>query len=227
MYEGTFRGQPVAIKRMIRSCKNPVAVYEAFEAESNLPPLQHPHVVQIFAATQTISPEKLLVMELIPQARTLPTLIYYEETYDWRTFGRQLLSALAFLHQQHLTHLDLKPANLLVNPQQICKLADFGGSKNVHDLPPSPSQLQGTLHYRAPELLRGDLPTTKADIYSLGITLWSLITQQQPYQGQNNFIIAYMVVSKHLRPTPVTEPLLTRLWHAERKRRPDADNITL
>ena len=52
------------------------------------------------------------------------------------------------------------------------------------------------LAYRAPELFRGQLPTTKADIYSLAITLGTLKTQEAPYQGENNFMVVYQVVSQ-------------------------------
>ena len=85
------------------------------------------------------------------------------------------------------------------------------------------SQLQGTLAYRAPELFRGQLPTTKAGIYSLGITLWSLKEQQLPYVGQNNFIIVYQVVSQHLRPGTGFEDL----WLPDPVRRPEAYNIVI
>ena len=187
VYEGTFAGQLVAIKKIKNSTKNPTATLEAFENEANLPPLFHPNVIHIFTAIH--QPDKLLIMELVPNAKTLQTLIDEEATYDWKNYARQLIAALSYIHRQGILHLDIKPANVLLTQQHQCKLADFGCSQSIHL--PAVSQLQGTLQYRAPELLCGQLPTTKADIYSLGITLWSLKTQQQPYQGLNNFIVAY------------------------------------
>jgi len=109
----------------------------------------------------------------------------------------------------------------LLTPQETCKLTDFGCLQYAHA--PTMSQLQGTLAYRAPKLFRGQLPTTKAGIYSLGITLWSLKEQQLPYVGQNNFIIVYQVVSQHLRPGTGFEDL----WHPDPVRRPEAYNIVI
>lgn len=221
VYEGSYVRITVAIKKMKPSTKNPTATNEAFEAEAALPPLDHPHVIKIFAAIY--QPEPLLIMELVPDAKTLQTLIDHEATYDWKHYARQLVSALTYLHHRYILHLDIKPANVLLTQQNICKLGDFGCSQ--YALTPTISQLQGTLQYRAPELLRGLLPSTKADIYSLGITLWSLKTRQQPYEGLNHFIIAYQVVSQHLRPTEDSE--FVNLWHADPERRPDAYNISL
>ena len=66
-------------------------------------------------------------------------------------------------------------------------MIDFGCSQYASK--PKKSTMQGTPAYRAPELFRGQLPTTKADVYSLAVTLWSLKHQQLPYNGQNNDVI--------------------------------------
>ena len=216
VYEGSFAGHPIAIKKMKSSTKNLTATNESFEAEANLPALFHPNVIHIFATIR--KPEKLILMELVPDARTLQSLIDEEVKYDWQDYARQLVSALIYIHDRHILHLDIKPANILLTQQNLCKLADFGCSQYALD--PTMSQLQGTLAYRAPELFRGQLPTTKADIYSLGITLWSLKNQEAPYQGQNNCMVVYQVVSQHRRPSQ--DPDFEALWHADPERRPEA-----
>ena len=60
--------------------------------------------------------------------------------------------------------------------------------------------MTGTFAYRAPELLRGEAPSTSADIYSFGITLWQLAHRQQPYAGQNQHVVVFGVVAYGLRP---------------------------
>ena len=216
VFEGIYGGHPVAIKKMKRSSKNPAAVLEAFEAEANLPVLQHPNVIRIFAAIR--DPEKLIIMELVPEA-----LIDAETSYDWKIYGRQLVAALCYIHERSILHLDIKPANILLTQQNVCKLADFGCSQ--YSVNPTISQLQGTLAYCAPELFRGQLPTTKADIYSLAITLWTLKTQEAPYQGENNFMVVYQVVSQRRRPSQ--DPDFEALWDAEPERRPEAALLSL
>ena len=216
VYEGIYDGHPVAIKKMKRSLKNPAAVLESFEAEANLPVLQHPNVIRIFAVIR--DPEKLIIMELVPDPRTLQSLIDEQVKYDWQDYARQLVSALRYIHGCNILHLDIKPSNILLTQQNLCKLADFGCSQNAEN--PTVSQLQGTLTYRAPELFRGQLPTTKADIYSLAITLWTLKTQEAPYHGENNFVVVYQVVSQRRRPSQDSD--FEALWDAEPERRPEA-----
>ena len=85
--------------------------------------------------------------------------------------------ALEFIHGQNIAHLDGKLANILVDSKDVCKLGDFGCSQILdngdENLPASPTYLYltGTFAYRTHELLKGETPTPKADIYSLGICL--------------------------------------------------------
>ena len=62
------------------------------------------------------------------------------------------------------------------------------------------SLLTGTFAYRAPELLRGDAPDTRADIYSLGVTLWQMESRQTPYAGHEPHAVVFNVVAYHSRP---------------------------
>ena len=220
VYEGIYDGHLVAIKKIKSSTKNLAATNESFEAEASLPALFHPNVIHIFATIR--EPEKLILMELVPDARTLQSLIDEEVKYDWQDYACQLVSALRYIHGCNILHLDIKPSNILLTQQNLCKLADFGCSQNAEN--PTVSQLQGTLAYRAPELFRGQLPTTKADIYSLAITLWTLKTQEAPYHGENNCMVVYQVVAQRRRPSQ--DPDLEALWEAEPQKRPDAAQLS-
>jgi len=199
VFEGIYEGQTVAIKRMKTTTKNPAATREAFQSEACVVGLKQ-----------------------VPRAQTLQSLINDRTTYAWRTYAKQLVEAVTYLHSNNLLHLDLKPANVLVNQHEQCKVIDFGCAQPRCN--PSRSACQGTLAYRAPDLFKGCLPTTKADIYSLAITLWSLKHQQTPYQGQNNDSLIYQVVTFHRRPSP--DPEFQRLWDANPEQRPDAEQLT-
>ena len=216
VYEGVYQGKLVAVKRMKTSTKNPTATREAFRAEARTLNLNHPHVIRVLAA----EPD-MIVMEFIPEASTLQALIEDHLPYRWRTLANQLVQAVSYLHANNLLHLDLKPANILINPQQQCKIIDFGCSQPRAQ--PSHSACLGTIAYRAPELFQGELPTTKADIYSLAVTLWALKHQQIPYHGQQNDMLIYQVVAFNRRPS--TDPEFQTLWHKDPDQRPDAEQL--
>lgn len=217
VFEGVYEGQPVALKKMKSCTKNPAATREAFEAEARLLGIDHPHVIRLIAVVPNI-----IIMELIPEAETLQTLIDGESDYLWRRYAQQLVSALQYLHQNNILHLDIKPANVLVTRDQQCKVIDFGCAQTTSE--PIRSSQQGTAAYRAPELFRGQRPTTKADVYSLAITLWALKHRQAPYDGQNNDMVIYQVVAFRRRPSP--DPEFETLWHADPQERQDVKDLT-
>ena len=216
VYEGVYQGKSVAVKRMKTSTKNPNATREAFRAESRALDLNHPHVIRVLAA----EPD-MVVMEFIPEASTLQALIEDDLPYRWRTLAQQIIQAVSYLHAHNVLHLDLKPANILINPQQQCKIIDFGCSQPRAQ--PNHSACQGTIAYRAPELFQGQLPTTKADIYSLAVTLWALKHQQIPYNGKQDATLIYQVVAFNRRPSP--DPEFQTLWHRDPLQRPDAEQL--
>ena len=216
VYEGVYQGKTVALKRMKTSTKNPAATREAFQAEARALDLNHPHVIRLLAA----EPD-MIVMEFIPEASTLQALMDDDLSYPWRNLANQLVQAVSYLHANNLLHLDLKPANILVNPQYHCKIIDFGCSQPRAQ--PNHSTCQGTIAYRAPELFKGELPTTKADVYSLAITLWAIKHQKVPYHGQQNDMLIYQVVAFNRRPSP--DPEFQTLWHTDPLQRPEAEQL--
>ena len=216
VFEGIYQKKLVAVKRMKPSTKNPTATSEAFQAEARALTLNHPHVIRLLAA----EPE-IIVMEFMPEASTLQALIEDHLPYRWRTLAQQLVEAVRYLHSNNILHLDLKPANILISPQQQCKIIDFGCSQ-LRDQPHHSTCL-GTIAYRAPELFKGELPTTKADIYSLVVTLWALKHQQIPYDGKQDAVLIYQVVAFNRRPSP--DPEFQMLWHKDPTQRPDAEQL--
>ena len=216
VYEGVYQGKCVAVKCMKTSTKNATATREAFQAEARALNLNHPHIIRLLAA----EPEKI-VMEFIPEAFTLQALIEDHLPCRWRTLANQLVEAVSYLHTHNILHLDLKPANVLINPQEQCKIIDFGCSQPRAQ--PNYSACLGTIAYRAPELFQGELPTTKADIYSLAVTLWALKHQQIPYDGKQDAVLIYQVVAFNRRPSP--DPEFQTLWHKDPTQRPDAEQL--
>ena len=125
---------------------------------------------------------------------------------------------------------------LLVNHgQQMVYWAVLGCCQIIQERPntPSRSYLTGTYAYRAPELLKGESPTFKADVFSLGICLWQFWTREIPYKLQNHQIVIFRVVACNLRPE-IPEgndvdnryrELMTSSWNGNPEERPSMTEV--
>lgn len=241
VYEGQYRGRQVAVKKFHVNSKSRRAMLQSFEAEASIS-FRHPNIIRTLAVfgKELELGCRIIVMEFAGN-KTLRNIIDDDkDTINEERrlkFGFQIASALGFLHDREIAHLDVKPANILVDNNDVCKLGDFGCSQVIgegdDDLPASPtcSYLTGTFAYRAPELLKGEQPTTQADMYSLGICFWQLLTREQPYGSENLYVVVFGVVAYNLRP-PVPpadnqcireyDALVERLWQSEPSVRPSA-----
>ncbi|XP_031561234.1 serine/threonine-protein kinase mos-like [Actinia tenebrosa] len=242
VYETVFRGERLALKKLHKGLKNERAARESFEAETSVLKFAHPNIVRTFALL-VICDTNCIIMEYAGD-RNLQNVIndsFESLTAPRRTkFALDIAHALDYAHEKGIVHLDLKPSNVMVSCEDHCKLADFGCCQavEVNDKPASPtkSNLTGTYAYRAPELLRGECPTTKADIYSYGICLWQMLTRELPYGNQNQHVIIFGVVAYQLRPKLSGEintcdeeyvNLIQQCWEADPKQRPLASEIVV
>lgn len=255
VYEGNCLGKHVAVKRMHRMFRKPRAMFESLQSEKLVLELQHPNIVRTLAVVESESLTDVLIIMEFAGERNLQSLIVDErESLCCKRrvkFATDITRALKVIHERNLVHLDLKPSNVIVDSSDTCKLGDFGCCQLVHpgnceqeSFPPSPTQspssrssLTGTYAYRAPELLKGEEPSTKADMYSLGICLWQMLTREQPYGLESQFVVIFGVVANQMRPslshlqvetthdeaTCAYVELMTGLWSAERDNRPSAN----
>ncbi|XP_039724850.1 proto-oncogene serine/threonine-protein kinase mos [Pteropus medius] len=261
VYRATYHGVPVAIKQVNRCTKNPLASQRSFWAELNIARLRHDNIVRVVAAS-THTPEGFnslgtIIMEFGGNV-TLHQVIYgatscpEEEEVEPLSCAREQLNlakclkyaldvvnGLQFLHSQSIVHLDLKPANILISEQDVCKIGDFGCSEKLEDLlcfQTPPYHLGGTYTHRAPELLKGETVTPKADIYSFAITLWQMTTKEVPYIGERQYVL-YAVVAYNLRPSLAAavftdsipgrrlEKIIQGCWRASALQRPSAERL--
>lgn len=117
----------------------------------------------------------------------------------------QLANALAHAHAQGLIHRDVKPKNIMINKEGIVKLADMGLARETSDIKAAKNEQGkafGTPYYIAPEQIRGELDIDgRADIYSLGATLYHMVTGRVPFDASS----PSEVMRKHLK-EPLTPP---------------------
>ncbi len=132
------------------------------------------------------------------------------------SIGRQIAEALDYAHAQGVVHGDVKPENILIKdtsssprsasptaamPQIV--LTDFGIARPVDDQESVMGKLLGTLEYMAPEQFEGEPPSSRADIYSLGVVLYEMLTGQQPFEPSSMMDVILMHAVDE--PAPISE----------------------
>jgi eukaryotic-like serine/threonine-protein kinase len=113
--------------------------------------------------------------------------------------GQQLADALGYAHRQGVIHRDIKPANILMTSREVYgserpRITDFGIAKLAASEITTTGQLLGTPAYMPPEQFTGAPIDGRADLFSLGVILYSLATGEQPFPGETMTAVSYKVV---------------------------------
>ncbi|MCQ2365056.1 MAG: serine/threonine protein kinase [Akkermansia sp.] len=161
----------------------------AFENESRvIAQLRHTNIVEIYGAGQEGN-YRYYVMSLVDGQGITPALLrkaYAEVPYEQAVaqVGLQAARALAFAHSRHILHRDVKPGNLLLDAAGVVHVGDFGLATVLNHGEEAPLVTQshdGTLRYMAPERLNKGENTYACDQYSLGLTLYELLTKRPAF----------------------------------------------
>lgn len=172
--------------------------------------LSHSHIVQAIDVGSSPEGYHYFVMEYI-EGQTLYDMMQPPPTGESRRFTEteavditiQICDALVHAHQRGLIHRDVKPKNIILTPDGVAKLTDLGLARiqDDHDAAESEAgKAYGTPYYISPEQIRGDVDIDyRADIYSLGATLYHLLTGRPPFEAST----PSAVMHKHLK-----DPLL-------------------
>jgi hypothetical protein len=199
------------------------ATHDPREEAQILRNTDHPHIVKIHEFIDDVNNRRFyIVMELLPGG-CIDGLLDLEAKRG--AFG-ELVTAVEHLHLHHLAHRDIKPSNVLVDAAGRVRLCDFGVA--IHALPGAKvsSSFTRTPGISAPEILqREEYDPFKADIWSLGVTLFFVVFGRLPFSGANVFRLESAVVSS--QPTfpehcdPCLRDLITGLLQKDPERRPD------
>lgn len=202
----------------------------------------HPYIAQLLDAGIAADGQPYLALEYVQgepltvycQQRQLPIPARLD-------LFRQVCEAVSHAHANLIVHRDLKPSNILVSPDGHVRLLDFGIAKLL-DVEPQPAEQTRTgvraftLHYAAPEQIRGEPVTTMTDVYSLGVVLYELLTGRKPYRLKRQTDAEWeqaILDGEPLRPSQAAaraEPEATRPYRPARLARElagDLDNIVL
>lgn len=166
--------------------------------------LDHPNLVKIYdfqfnARLTYISMEYVAGQSLANLLRANGPL----SAQDIRDYGIQLLRGLGYAHQKGALHRDIKPDNILVAADGTIKITDFGLA-TLHSLSGVTQQgnIVGSPAYMAPEVLRGAKADIKADIFSLGVTLYEMCTASNPFLDEDNIGASIQNVLLRVPPSP-------------------------
>lgn len=154
--------------------------------------LSHPNIVNVYDVGED-NGIYYIVMELVEgitlkeyiqkKGRLLP-----EQAID---FSIQIAQGLEVAHQNHTIHRDIKPQNIIVSKNGRIKVTDFGIARAASSNTMTANAM-GSVHYISPEQARGGFSDERSDIYSLGITMYEMVTGHVPFEGENNVAVALM-----------------------------------
>ncbi|GAA5139521.1 hypothetical protein GCM10023213_20300 [Prosthecobacter algae] len=173
----------VALKVLPASAALNAEDSERFNTEARaMARMSHPHIVAVFDFGQTTEGHLYLAMEYVDGAdlhwRTRAGEITPERA---RAVIAQLCEALQYAHEHGVIHRDIKPANILITPDWLVKVVDFGLARDLLAQAPADVSEYGTPDYTAPERFIAGAPVDhRADIYSLGVVIHEILTGKTP-----------------------------------------------
>ena len=191
---------------------------ESFRRESqNAASMSHPNIVNIYDVGREGNIH-YIVMELI-EGRALSDYIHEQGPMAYPkviALSKQIASALAFAHKNHIIHRDVKPHNIMITPNGTAKITDFGIAKavNAATIVDNTDGIVGSVHYFSPEQARGGYVDEKSDIYSLGIVMFEMLTGQVPFDGDNPVNIALQHINAEMpKPSSLVSGVPPALEH--------------
>ncbi|CAN4105238.1 unnamed protein product [Withania somnifera] len=232
LYKGSFHNQEVAIKVLKAECLNEDVQRDFAQEVYILRKVRHKNVVQFIGACMTF-PRLCIITEFMSGGSLFDFLHKKKGFFRLPVLLKVAIDVskgMSYLHQNNIIHRDLKTANLLMDENQVVKVADFGVAR-VQVQSGVMTAETGTYRWMAPEVIGHRPYDRKADVFSFGIVLWELLTGKLPYEFLTPLQAAVAVVQKGLRPTipahthPMLVELLEKCWQQDPVLRPEFSEV--
>ena len=163
--------------------------------------LSHPNIVKVYDVSFG-DRLQYIVMEYI-EGITLKEYIEQQGVINWKDavhFLTQILRALQHAHDKGIIHRDIKPQNIMLLQDGTIKVTDFGIARfSRGDTKTMTENAIGSVHYISPEQARGEVTDDKADIYSVGVVMYEMLTGQLPFQSDSAVSVAIMQVQQEAK----------------------------
>jgi len=213
----TLLDKRVAIKLLPAAGYSDTAIVRFHQEAKAVSKLNHPNIVKVYDFGFAESGEPFLVMDFV-EGNSLEDIIELNKTIPMRraiVLGLQMCQALEHAHTNGVIHRDLKPANILIDKDGKVKVLDFGLAKltdqNFDGSLTKQGQAIGSPLYMSPEQARGAETTEKADIFSLGLVLYKMVTGVVPNENENllKILRGRIENAPPVLPPSETQPVLT------------------
>lgn len=200
----------VAIKILKQEFSEDKKFVDKFRAEAqSAAGLSHPNIVNVYDVGEDDG-LYYIVMELV-EGITLKSFIERKgklEIKEATGIAIQIAQGMEAAHTNHIIHRDIKPQNIIISREGKVKVTDFGIAKAASSNTIT-SNAMGSVHYISPEQARGGYSDEKSDIYSLGVTLYEMLTGQVPFVGDNTVSVALSHIQEDATPVRTLNPSVT------------------
>ena len=197
----------VAIKILKPEYSTDAGFVQKFRAEAqSVAGLSHPNIVSVYDVGEDDG-LYYIVMELV-EGITLKRFIEKRKKLDVKEavgIAIQIAMGMEAAHTHHIIHRDIKPQNIIISREGKVKVADFGIAKAATSNTISQNAI-GSVHYLSPEQARGGYSDEKSDIYSLGVTLYEMLSGQVPFAGDNSVSVALLHIQSEAIPVRELNP---------------------
>lgn len=194
--------RPVAVKVLKQEFSENENFVSKFRIEAQAAAgLMHPNIVNVYDVGEE-NGIYYIVMELV-EGITLKKYIEKKARLSYKeavSIAIQVSMGIEAAHNNHIIHRDIKPQNIIISKEGKVKVTDFGIAKAATSNTIT-SNVMGSVHYTSPEQARGGYSDEKSDIYSLGITMFEMLTGRVPFNGETTVAIAIKHIQEEL-PSP-------------------------